>query len=147
MPVETRLLALAALIAVAALAGLWWRSTTGRARRIVAGQQVNLAELAAVKNGQPVKSFGSRVTFLQFSGEFCAQCPPTARVLGELEAKTPGSLHIEVDITNRLDLANRFNILQTPTTLVLDKNGIVKSRISGAPKTTTLESELGTFAI
>lgn len=147
MPVETRLLALAALVGVAALAGLWWRATTGRARRIVAGQQVNLNDLGAFKNGQPVTSFGSKVTFLQFSGEFCTQCPPTARVLGELEAKTPGSLHIEVDITNRLDLANRFNILQTPTTLVLDKNGIVKSRISGAPKTTTLESELGTFAI
>jgi len=147
MPVETRLIALAALIAVATLAGLLWQATTGRARRNVAGQQVNLAELGAVKNGHPVKSFGSKVTFLQFSGEFCAQCPPTARVLGELEAKTPGALHIEIDVTHRLDLANRFNILQTPTTLVLDKNGIVKSRISGAPKTTTLESELGTFAI
>ena len=125
----------------------WWRATTGRARRIVAGQKVNLSELGAFKNGQPVKAFGSKMTFLQFSGEFCTQCPPTARVLGELEAKTPGALHIEVDITNRLDLAKKFNILQTPTTLVLDKNGIVKSRISGAPKTTTLESELGTFAI
>ena len=147
MPVETRLLALATLVAVAALAGLWWRATTGRARRFVAGQQVNLGELEAFKNGQLVKAFGSKMTFLQFSGEFCTQCPPTARVLGELEAKTPGALHIEVDITNRLDLAKKFNILQTPTTLVLDKNGIVKSRISGAPKTTTLESELGTFAI
>ena len=147
MPVETRLVAIAALVALATLAGFWWRATTGRARRIVAGQKVNLSELGAFKNGQPVKAFGSKMTFLQFSGEFCTQCPPTARVLGELEAKTPGALHIEVDITNRLDLAKKFNILQTPTTLVLDKNGIVKSRISGAPKTTTLESELGTFAI
>lgn len=147
MPAETRLLAIAALVAFAMLVGVWWRATTGRAKRIVAGQQVNLVDLAAVKNGLPVKRFGSKITFLQFSGEFCTQCPPTARVLGELEAKTPGALHIEVDITNRLDLANRYNILQTPTTLVLDKNGIVKSRISGAPKTTTLESELGTFAI
>ena len=56
-------------------------------------------------------------------------------------------LHIVVDITNRLDLANKYNILQTPTTLVLDKRGVVQSRIGGAPKQNTLEEQLGTFVI
>jgi thiol-disulfide isomerase/thioredoxin len=147
MPADNRLLVLLAIFAVATLVGLLWKATTGKAKHIKDGQTVDLAQLQAVKNGTPVKSFGSRVTFLQFSGEFCSQCPPTARVLAELEAKTPGALHIEVDITNRLDLARKFNILQTPTTLVLDKRGVILSRIAGSPKTTTLESELGTFAI
>jgi thiol-disulfide isomerase/thioredoxin len=138
---------LLAIFAVATLVGLLWKATTGKAKHIKDGQTVDLAELHALKNGKPITSFGSRVTFLQFSGEFCSQCPPTDRVLAELEAKTPGALHIEVDITNRLDLARKFNILQTPTTLVLDKRGVILSRIAGSPKTTTLESELGTFAI
>jgi thiol-disulfide isomerase/thioredoxin len=147
MSPETRLLVLAGLLALTTLIGVFWKLTTGRAKIVVDGVKVDLQELGATKNGTPVTAFGSRVTFLQFSGEFCSQCPPTARVLSELEAKTPGALHIEVDITNRLELARKFNILQTPTTLVLDRRGVILSRIAGSPKTTTLESELGTFAI
>lgn len=147
MTPENRILVLLAIFAAATLVGILWRVFSGRAKHTDGSQTVDLAELHAVKNGQPVTRFGSRVTFLQFSGEFCSQCPPTARVLAELEAKTPGALHIEVDITNRLDLAKKFNVLQTPTTLVLDKRGVIMSRIAGSPKTTTLESELGTFAI
>ena len=147
MTPENRILVLLAIFAAATLVGILWKVSSGRAKRTDASQKVDLAELRAIKNGKPVTSFGSRVTFLQFSGEFCSQCPPTARVLSELEAKTPGALHIELDITNRLDLAKKFNVLQTPTTLVLDRRGVILSRIAGSPKTTTLESELGTFAI
>jgi thiol-disulfide isomerase/thioredoxin len=147
MSPENRALVLIAIIAAATLIGVLWKVTTGRAKRTDASQTVDLAELGTLKNGRPVTKFGSRVTFLQFSGEFCSQCPPTARLLSQLAEKTPGALHIEVDITNRLDLAKKFNILQTPTTLVLDKRGVILSRIAGSPKTTTLESELGTFAI
>ena len=147
MTPENRILVLLAIFAAATLVGILWKVSSGRAKRTDGSQKVDLAELRAIKNGKPVTSFGSRVTFLQFSGEFCSQCPPTARVLSELEAKTPGALHIDLDITNRLDLAKKFNVLQTPTTLVLDKRGVILSRIAGSPKTTTLESELGTFAI
>jgi thiol-disulfide isomerase/thioredoxin len=136
-----------AAIALATAIGLTWRLTTGRARAVKAGLRVDLSELKATKNGHPVTTFGDRVTFLQFSSEFCATCKATARIFGELEAHSSDVLHIEVDITNRLDLANKYNILQTPTTLVLDKRGVVKSRIGGAPKPNTLESELGTFVI
>jgi hypothetical protein len=65
----------------------------------------------------------------------------------QVESHSSDVLHIEVDITNRLDLANKYNILQTPTTLVLDKRGVVQSRIGGAPKQNTLEEQLGTFVI
>jgi thioredoxin-related protein len=59
----------------------------------------------------------------------------------------PEILHIEVDITNRVDLANKFNILQTPTTLVLDARGRVTSRIGGAVKQQTIQDEIGSFEI
>jgi thiol-disulfide isomerase/thioredoxin len=147
MSPESRLALVSAIVAAAVLVGVIWKLTTGKAKRIRDGLQVDLAELGALKNGQPITAFGDRITFLQFSSEFCSQCVQTARILGELEQQSDDVLHLEVDITNRLDLANKYNILQTPTTLVLDRRGIVKSRIGGAPKAATLESEIGTFEI
>jgi thiol-disulfide isomerase/thioredoxin len=147
MPADIRLALVVGLIALAGLLGAVWRLRTGKAKAIRAGVLVDLSELGAVKNGKPVTRFGKRVTFLQFSSEVCAACRQTARVLGELEQNSDDVLHIEVDITNRLDLANKYKILQTPTTLVLDQNGRVTSRIGGAPKQETIEDQLGLFAI
>lgn len=135
------------LVAVATAAGLIWKARTGTAKRIYSGEVINLAEIRATKDGKPVTEFGERVTFLQFSSEFCSQCAQTARLFHELETQHSDILHVEVDITDRLDLANKFNILQTPTTLVLDKDGIVTSRIGGAAKLQTIQDELGSFHI
>jgi thioredoxin-related protein len=147
MPIETRLLLVAAVVAIAIGAGLFWRATTGRAKRVNSGEQIDLALLQATKNGKPVTEFGKRVTFLQFSSEICSQCVQTARVFRDLEQHSDDILHIEVDITNRLDLARKFHILQTPTTLVLDQKGRVTSRIGGAAKTQTIQVEIGHFTI
>lgn len=136
-----------ALVVIATAAGLLWKARTGTAKKISSGEVINLAEIRAVKDGKPVTEFGERVTFLQFSSEFCSQCAQTARLFHELETHHRDILHIEVDITDRLDLANKFNILQTPTTLVLDKNGVVTSRIGGAAKPQTIQDELGSFHI
>lgn len=147
MPLETRIaLVVAVILAVLAL-GLFWKLRTGRSKRVTNGQQIDLAKLGAVKNGKPVLAFGERMTFLQFSTEFCSQCVQTARVYKELEQHSDGILHIEVDITNRLDVAKEFNILQTPTTLVLDAAGRVTSRIGGATKAQTIKDEIGHFTI
>ena len=144
---ELRIILVLAVVLASLVAGLVWRSRTGRSKKVSAGQQIDLAELAATKNGQPVTAFGERLTFLQFSSEFCTQCVQTARVYKDLEQHSEGILHIEVDITNRLDLAKKFNILQTPTTLVLDSSGRVTSRIGGAAKEQTIRDEIGHFNI
>ncbi|MEY4397939.1 MAG: hypothetical protein RLZ53_515 [Actinomycetota bacterium] len=136
-----------ALVAVATVFGLIWQAAQGKAKRIASGEQIDLALLGAEKNGQPVTSFGKNTTLLQFSSETCATCKQTAKLFRELEATSDGLLHIEVDLTHRLDLADKFKILQTPTTLVLDSKGVVKSRIGGAPRAATIEAEIGTFVI
>ena len=135
------------LVVLATIAGLIWKARTGTAKKVNSGVVIDLKEIAAIKDGKPVTEFGDRVTFLQFSSEFCSQCAQTSRLFHELEAQHDDILHIEVDITNRLDLAKKFNILQTPTTLVLDHNGRVTSRIGGAPKQATINQELGHFDI
>lgn len=147
MSEETRLIALAALVVFATALGFIWRLRTGRAKSVERGEVIDLKELQATKNGSAVTKFGKRVTFLQFSSETCSTCKQTARLFRELEETADDVLHIEVDITNRLDLARKFNILQTPTTLVLDHNGRVTSRIGGAPKQATINQELGHFDI
>ena len=147
MSVETRLIILVALVLLVVGAGIYWRLTTGRAKRVADGTQIDLARLGATKNGKPVTEFGKRITFLQFSTEVCSQCRQTARLLGEFEAQNPDVLHIEFDLTHRLDVAKKFNILQTPTTLVLDSRGKVTSRIGGAAKNQTIQDEIGNFQI
>jgi thiol-disulfide isomerase/thioredoxin len=147
MSLEFRLILIASLVLLATLIGLAWRLTTGRAKKISSGEKVDLAELGAVKNGRPVTSLTTKVTFLQFSSDYCVFCGPTARMFGELEQADSNVTHLEVNITNRLDLANKYNVLQTPTTLVLDRKGFIKSRIGGAPKQQTVIDQIGTFDI
>lgn len=142
MNLENRLIIILVLLAFAATVGLIWKSQSGRAHRVRSGEQVDLKRLGAEKAGKPVVKFGKKATLLQFSTEMCSVCVQTSRVLGELEKQTPGLVHIEVDVTNRLDLASHFKVLQTPTTLILDNSGRVISRISGAPKPTQLNQLL-----
>jgi thioredoxin-like negative regulator of GroEL len=46
-------------------------------------------------------------------------------------AAQPSLVHVDLDATQRLDLAQRLGILRTPTVLLLDPAGRVVSRISG----------------
>lgn len=142
MPFEVKLALFAAVAALSVAGGLIWKARTGRASLVNAGELVDLGKLQATKAGARVSKFGRKATFVQFSTEVCSQCRQTARLLGEVEAKHKDVLHIEVDVTNRLDLAAHFKVLQTPTTLVLDSTGRVKSRIGGAPKPNVINTEL-----
>lgn len=86
--------------------------------------------------------FGNLGTVIQFSTQFCSRCPGTARLLTAESQKRSGIKHIEIDLTNRIDLAKEFNVLQTPTTLILDKDGRVRSRIVGPPTATDFHNQL-----
>jgi thiol-disulfide isomerase/thioredoxin len=97
------------------------------------------------------EALGDRATLLQFSTEFCAPCRSTARVLGAAADDVDGVRHVDVDLTHRPDLAGRFGVLQTPTTLVLDAAGAVRARIGGAARPddvrTTLDRILGSHDV
>jgi thiol-disulfide isomerase/thioredoxin len=117
---------LVGLVALATVLGLVWRATQGRVR---AGTgRVDDVEL------------GDRATLLQLSTEVCAPCRATARVLDGLSDDEVR--HVEVDIADRPDLVSRFNVLQTPTTLILDRDGIVRARIGGAVRRDVVLAEL-----
>ena len=114
------------LVAVATVLGLVWRASQGRVQ--LATGHIDGVEL------------GSGATLLQLSSEVCAPCRATAKVLGGIHEH--GVRHVEVDIADRPDLARRYNIMQTPTTLILDASGIVRARIGGAVRRDTVIAEL-----
>jgi thiol-disulfide isomerase/thioredoxin len=122
------------IIAVATALGLIWKSTTGRVKT-ADGVRVELPEVPLT----------GRATLLPFSTEVCAPCVPTRRVLGQIAASTDGVSHIDLDLTHRPDLAARFNVLQTPTTLILDRSGVIRARIGGAPRQADVRAALATI--
>jgi len=121
---------LVGLVAFATVLGMLWRASQGRVR--LANGQIADIEL------------GGRATLLQLSSEVCAPCRATARVLGDLT--DDDVRHIEVDISDRPDLVSRFNVLQTPTTFILDREGTVRARIGGAVRRDLVLAELAKVA-
>ena len=121
-----RVIAILALLAIASAFAVWWQRRDGRVTRVSDPP----GAVSSVRLGSPR---GFRATFVQFSTSTCAKCPPTAALLSRIAAAERGVAHVEIDAEARLDLVREFEILRTPTTLVLNHEGIVVARISGAP--------------
>ncbi|GIH73052.1 thioredoxin family protein [Sphaerimonospora thailandensis] len=123
-------------LAVGVLIGLVMRHRDGRMRTVDNGLTDDLA-------GGLGAELGERATLVQFSTAFCQPCRATRRILGEVAAMVPGVRHIEIDAESRIDLARRFEVLRTPTVLVLDGAGNVVKRASGQPRKADVIAALG----
>ena len=119
---------LGGLVAASTALGLVWKFAQGRIRRTDGLTVVAIADLPGVTK------LARGATLLQFSTEVCAPCAAMRRVLGTIASDRADVTHIELDLSARPDLATRFGILQTPTTLVLDASGGIRSRIGGAAR-------------
>jgi thiol-disulfide isomerase/thioredoxin len=137
MDAGTVALALGSLVLAATLLGVWHRATQGRARTISPGRNGD-ARIVSIDG----VALGGRATLLQFSTEVCAPCKSTARVLDDLAARTEDVAHVDLDVTHRPELASRYRVLQTPTTLILDADGAVRARIGGAVRRDVVVAEL-----
>jgi thiol-disulfide isomerase/thioredoxin len=128
-----------ALLAATTLLGVAWRARQGKVARVT-GDIIRPADVATTLD------FGPAATLLQFSTELCARCPGTRRLLDAVAGSRPGVVHVDVDLTHRADLANRYSILQTPTTLILDGSGRVRARVGGAPNRAEINATLDSIA-
>ena len=122
---------IAGLVALATVLGFAHRGLNGKARQVT--RAIDLPDEVVL---------GADATLLQFSTEVCSPCRATHTVLDDLARERDGLSHVDLDITHRGDLASKYNILQTPTTLILDANGTVRARIGGAVKRSTVVAEL-----
>jgi len=129
------LVAVAVLLAAAVVAGVLHRRSQGRARQAAARPAIDPARLGGVE-------FGESATLVQFSTELCAKCPAVRRTLSSVADAHDGVRHVDVDLTHRPDIARDFGILQTPTTLIIDRHGVVRTRLGGSLRRDVVESEL-----
>jgi thiol-disulfide isomerase/thioredoxin len=124
---------LVGLVAVSTAIGLIVRNREGRVLEVRKFRQVIPADLGSTEK------LGSTATLLQFSTQMCSKCPATHELLHKTADARAGVRHIEIDVTHRPDIANDFNIMQTPTTLILDASGAIAARIGGAPRLDALK--------
>nr|WP_246401061.1 thioredoxin family protein [Jiangella mangrovi] len=124
-----------AVLAAATAFGLWRRSRDGR----VVEAKVSDELLGPDVLGAPL---GSRATLVQFSTAFCQPCRAARATLAHVAADTDGVVHVEIDAEHHLDLVRRLNILRTPTTLVLDGDGRIVRRATGAPRLADVRAAL-----
>ena len=117
---------LVALLVTATAFGFWRKYNEGKTRVDSQHALVTAREL-----GHPL---GRRATLLQFSSAFCAPCRTTKVVLSKTASAVEGVTHIEIDAEAHLELVRRLDIRKTPTTLILDSQGIVTNRAVGVPR-------------
>ncbi|NHT18328.1 thioredoxin family protein [Cellulomonas sp. IC4_254] len=93
----------------------------------------DLSTAAALTAEDLRRPLGRDATFLQLSSGFCAPCRATRRVLERVVATQDGVAHVEVDVAHRADLAERFGVTGTPTTVLLDAGGAPAVTVTGVP--------------
>ena len=122
MDVLLALAAIAALVAFATVLGLTLRA---RSVRVVSGSGGDEQRLTVE---------WADVTLVQLSSPICSACVAMRRVATELVAADGTVAHREIDVVDEPEVARRHSVYSTPTTLVLDRQGHVRSRLIGAVK-------------
>ncbi len=152
----TEVYVLLGVLVVATAFGLWRRQTDGRMRvmddsepLIVDGHELEVADHSIVPAADTLGAqdiggqLGGRATLVQFSSAFCTPCRATRVVLGDVATMVEGVTHVEIDAEAHLDLVRRLDVTRTPTVLVLDGSGRIRSRATGAPRKADVIAALG----
>ncbi|TDN88619.1 thioredoxin family protein [Microbacterium sp. BK668] len=126
---------LAVLLTATVAVGLYLRWQQNRPQRHIPHEVVQPERLGA-------DALGETATLLQFSTELCARCPGVHRTLSSVADSRPGVRHLDIDLTHRPDIARHFHVMQTPTTLILDRDGVIQTRFGGIPSRDVVELEL-----
>ncbi|MGI5995654.1 MAG: TlpA family protein disulfide reductase [Saccharomonospora viridis] len=134
----TGLWVLVATLVAGVLTGGLLRSRQGRVRRS-AEEATGPPSLPGPVSDALV---ADAVTLVQLSTTFCAPCRHARAVLARVAETTDGVAHVELDITDRPEVAEALRVLRTPTTIAFDPTGRELLRISGVPKPATLRTAL-----
>ena len=154
------------VLVLASAFGLWRRRTDGRMRAVapvpgqddseplvVDGRPVEVADHSVVPAADRLGPadlggavLGQRATLVQFSSAFCTPCRATRVVLADVAGMVPGVAHVEIDAESHLELVRRLDVTRTPTVLVLDSVGVIRTRATGAPRRADVIAALGQLA-
>ena len=118
-------LTLVIVLILSSVYGIWFKKSRGT---------VKAHSAPAVTASEIGEEFGSRLTLLQFSSAFCTPCRATRALLSDITKGLHDVKHIDIDAESHLELVRKLDIRSTPTTLILDHNGVEIGRAVGAPK-------------
>ena len=124
------LVPLLVVLAAATAFGIWFQRTRGEFRR---KKTINGPRMTSEQIGSPL---GERVTMVQFSSAFCSPCRATRVLLEQMVQTMPDVTYAHIDAESNLELVRQLNILSTPTTLFLNRDGVEVGRAMGTPKRT-----------
>jgi len=122
------LLPLLVVLLSASAFGVWFKRTRGEFRR---KKTIDGPRLTPEQIGGPL---GERVTMVQFSSAFCSPCRATRVLLEQMVQSMPDVRYAHIDAESHLELVRQINILSTPTTLFLNRDGVEVGRAMGTPK-------------
>ena len=81
-------------------------------------------------NFESVKA-SQKPVLLDFYADWCGPCRMIAPIVEEIAAENPQYMICKINVDDEPELAEAFNVFSIPTLVVL-KDGEVKSQISGA---------------
>ena len=124
------------ILLISTAIGFWYRSTNGvirKKRRLHIGE----AEFAV--------TYGKRITILQFSTTFCSQCRAAKALISDVVKDEKDISYLEIDAESNLALVRKVDVMSTPTTIFLDKDGYEIARATGAPKRDQLQKVIASL--
>jgi thiol-disulfide isomerase/thioredoxin len=130
------LLLLGLILLISTVIGLLYRRRNGvitKKRRL----HISEAEFAG--------RYGSRVTILQFSTTFCSQCRAAKSLISDVVKDEKDISYLEIDAESNLALVRKVDVMSTPTTIFLDKDGYEIARATGAPKRDQLQKVIASL--
>ncbi len=136
----------AVVVVVAAMALLRWRND-GRLKVVTPAPAAPVPPDLAVLQQLGFQPGQADVTLVQFSSAFCSPCRATRVVLGEVAATIDGVRHVEVDAESHLEAVRALGIMKTPTTLVVDRAGLVVQRAAGQPRKADVVAAVGRIVL
>ena len=130
-----------AVLLVGTAFGLWRRRVDGRLRE--AHQAGDIAHDETLTREQSGVELGAKATLVQFSSAFCQPCRATRTLLTDVAGMLPGVITVDIDAEHHLDLVRQLHIMRTPTVLVLDSTGLIRTRASGLPRKADVIAAIG----
>ena len=129
------------VLALASVYGVWYQRSSGTVK-----SPKNKAPEPLLSEHEIGKAYGGRVTLVQFSSAFCTPCRATKALLSQIAAESSDIAYAEIDAESHLELVRRLHIHSTPTTLILDCDGVEIARAVGAPKRSEVLASLSQIA-
>lgn len=127
----TAIVAIAAALSVAAVAGVLHNRRSGVLRGTAEPVDVDVDDLGLSRTGP---------TIVHFSAVWCGPCAGVRRVVDQVCGDMPEVAHVEIDMDANPAAARKLSVMSLPTTFIFDAAGRQRYRTAGVPKAADLRS-------